>query len=688
MEEWQREVIRKNMRKLIGNTICNETLTATLMSSNILSDNDIEDLTRELNQLTRARKLYQIGMTKDNGFEKLIEGLKEADQTGAFPILCDESIKRKNNGLGDITSVTYDKNNVLGKGSYGTVVYKGKFGNRDVAVKRINTTVLDGKVRSTVTNEVKTLHKCDTHENIVQFFGSKLEQDSVLIVLELCDITLTKWVAEKSFTMSPLEILKQVTVGLGWLHSQNFVHGDLKPDNILLNRELRIVKLADFGMSRLVGNENCQMSSVGTGTPGWVAPEILFQVLQEDTDPVEFTFASDLFSLGCIYYYVLSDGKHPFGDVFRRSANILDGKLMIDISDLKYVIPDNIKIIEGMISNRVDLRPSCDFLISCSVFWSNESYKSLYGIENSELENSDNTLVFRLTTCDITVGRLLPDENFELIPNWQGDATTLTLVGQTRENKIVYGLQAEADSGLLSFSKKTYVVRKWSLWGLFKGWPKKEGGQSILYEGSYRKMTVEFLTGILFLALKIAAERRCQQTFSSVVISIPLSLDILASYIRYGALRWAGFEKVEIKNETNCIAQKYLRSNNLMFWEGNLLVLSQNSMNVDVVVHCLKGGKMGTVFSAIAFIPDSEAKAFGMATILFVITKFAEYFSKNVMWKPTSEECLLQVFQTRSPKTVLIACKTSAAFNILSIIVKKFAPGADTAILEGALRSL
>ncbi len=38
------------------------------------------------------------------------------------------------------------------------------------------------------------------------------------------------------------------------------------------------------------------------------------------------TCAADVFSLGCIFYYVLSRGVHPFGDSFRRQANILQGE--------------------------------------------------------------------------------------------------------------------------------------------------------------------------------------------------------------------------------------------------------------------------------------------------------------------------------------------------------------------------
>lgn len=74
------------------------------------------------------------------------------------------------------------------------------------------------------------------------------------------------------------------------------------------------------------------------GTDGWIAPE----AFNSESTVVSFSFKDlqriqgrpvDIFSLGCIFYYVLSGGGHPFGDNLHRQANIVNGKYFL--KDLK-----------------------------------------------------------------------------------------------------------------------------------------------------------------------------------------------------------------------------------------------------------------------------------------------------------------------------------------------------------------
>ena len=55
------------------------------------------------------------------------------------------------------------------------------------------------------------------------------------------------------------------------------------------------------------------------GTEGWIAPEMMLG--NRST-----TCGVDVFSLGCVYYFVLSNGHHPFGESFKRQANILSNE--------------------------------------------------------------------------------------------------------------------------------------------------------------------------------------------------------------------------------------------------------------------------------------------------------------------------------------------------------------------------
>jgi serine/threonine-protein kinase/endoribonuclease IRE1 len=86
------------------------------------------------------------------------------------------------------------------------------------------------------------------------------------------------------------------------------------------------------------------------------------------------TKAIDIFSLGCLFYYVLSGGVHPFGDRYSREINILKGE-----SDLSYVCPERSVVrnahlahdlISRMISHDPSMRPSTGEILNHPYFWS------------------------------------------------------------------------------------------------------------------------------------------------------------------------------------------------------------------------------------------------------------------------------------------------------------------------------
>jgi serine/threonine protein kinase len=98
---------------------------------------------------------------------------------------------------------------------------------------------------------------------------------------------------------------------LKYLHEQQIVHRDLKPENILLQHRSSYgppqVKIADFGLAKLVGNE--KMASTFCGTPQYFAPE----VLESRNSHRGYDTACDLWSLGVILYILLC-GSPPFSD--------------------------------------------------------------------------------------------------------------------------------------------------------------------------------------------------------------------------------------------------------------------------------------------------------------------------------------------------------------------------------------
>lgn len=78
----------------------------------------------------------------------------------------------------------------------------------------------------------------------------------------------------------------------------------------------------------------------------------------------------DIFSLGCLFYHVLSEGAHPFGDSLRRQANILGN--VVDLEDLKGVpwqIALQKSLLSAMISQKPQDRPPCSAILSHPMFW-------------------------------------------------------------------------------------------------------------------------------------------------------------------------------------------------------------------------------------------------------------------------------------------------------------------------------
>jgi len=98
-------------------------------------------------------------------------------------------------------------------------------------------------------------------------------------------------------------LIKQLVESLAYLHAKDIVHRDLKPENLLLKSkdDDTVIKLADFGLSKIVGQE--VMMQTACGTPGYVAPEVL--------KATGYGKEVDMWSVGVITYILLC-GFPPF----------------------------------------------------------------------------------------------------------------------------------------------------------------------------------------------------------------------------------------------------------------------------------------------------------------------------------------------------------------------------------------
>jgi hypothetical protein len=113
-------------------------------------------------------------------------------------------------------------------------------------------------------------------------------------------------------------VIRQAAVGLEYLHGQGVVHRDIKPGNLMLTPD-GTVKILDLGLARRNApgeDEEHSLTAAGValGTPKFMAPEHARDARRADA-------RSDLYSLGCAFYYLLT-GRAPFGERTQREEEL------------------------------------------------------------------------------------------------------------------------------------------------------------------------------------------------------------------------------------------------------------------------------------------------------------------------------------------------------------------------------
>ncbi len=200
---------------------------------------------------------------------------------------------------------------LLGVGGMGAVYKARQEGlDRVVALKILPEEFAhDVKFALRFTREARTLAKL-SHPNIVSVYEFGNVEDTFYFLMEFVDgSTLREVVRAGHLTPEhALTIVPHLCDALQFAHDKGVIHRDIKPENILMATD-GSVKIADFGLSRIVGNENQPTALTRThqimGTPRYMAPEQL-----EGSRSVDHR--SDIYSLGVVFYEMLT-GELPIG---------------------------------------------------------------------------------------------------------------------------------------------------------------------------------------------------------------------------------------------------------------------------------------------------------------------------------------------------------------------------------------
>ncbi|KAL5017978.1 hypothetical protein ScPMuIL_003700 [Solemya velum] len=286
------------------------------------------------------------------------------------------------NGYMRIGKIMFDPSEVLGHGCEGTFVYRGRFDNRDVAVKR-----LLPECFSFADREVELLRESDQHRNVVRYFCMEADSQFRYIALELCLATVEDYVEGRcniKDKLDPISLLQQATSGIAHLHSLDIVHRDVKPHNVLISHkdgrgEFRAM-ISDFGLCKKLaaGRMSFSRRSGVAGTEGWIAPEMLNA--QHRT-----TCSIDIFSAGLVFYYVMTNGGHPYGDSLIRQSNILKRKYSLDgLPMTAFHVRHH--LIESMINFDPSMRPTAKSILKHPFFWSKERQLAFFQDVSDRIE--------------------------------------------------------------------------------------------------------------------------------------------------------------------------------------------------------------------------------------------------------------------------------------------------------------
>ncbi len=228
----------------------------------------------------------------------------------------------------------------LGAGGMG-VVYKARQKRLDrwVALKVMAPRVAnDPAFAERFSREARALAKL-SHPNIVLVHDFGDVDGLFYLMMEFVAGTNLREAIQKQ-VLTPSEallVVPQICEGLQYAHEQGVVHRDIKPENILLD-ETGKVKIADFGLAKLVGGTRADFTLTGAsqimGTPHYMAPEQMNR-------PLDVDHRADIYSLGVVFYEMLTN-ELPVGQFPPPSNRAkVDGRLDRVVMKALAQEPDN-----------------------------------------------------------------------------------------------------------------------------------------------------------------------------------------------------------------------------------------------------------------------------------------------------------------------------------------------------------
>uniref|UniRef100_A0A8C0GR93 Serine/threonine-protein kinase Nek8 n=1 Tax=Chelonoidis abingdonii TaxID=106734 RepID=A0A8C0GR93_CHEAB len=195
----------------------------------------------------------------------------------------------------------YERIRVVGRGAFGIVhLCLRKADQKLVIIKQIPVEQMTKDERLAAQNECQVL-KLLNHPNIIEYYENFLEDKALMIAMEYAPGgTLAEFIHKRCNSLldedTILHFFVQILLALHHVHTKQILHRDLKTQNILLDKHRMIVKIGDFGISKILSSKSKAYTVVGT--PCYISPELC--------EGKPYNQKSDIWALGCVLYELAS----------------------------------------------------------------------------------------------------------------------------------------------------------------------------------------------------------------------------------------------------------------------------------------------------------------------------------------------------------------------------------------------